>query len=427
MAGRLISWKNDAKRVQVTRQQWNKIVEGYANNPEFERVNYTDERRYRFVRWFGKYMIDAKNDKYPVLYVGTPSGDLFRFTTNAIDDEKNVPHIGGYEAFRMVTKDFRRLEGVAFNAAFGEVTRDFKRFVKPAIIQVDPRFSLQNCYGTYKADVSSAYPAAACGALPDASSMMRIKGRVAPSKEYPFAFYEKSGHLAEYGKYDSHKWLGTFYRKYITFEKGEKQRDDLDARTVAVEPDDEITILMRSAGYSLTKTMKMLYNRKVESDDVKQAMVAFFGFCQSVNFNKGKYAHIVAVVYARHIQRMIEFSQKLRDAGCVPLMYATDSIAWRGKPPEGLCVEPEKKSMGAFVLEYKNAVLRYKACGVYALQDLKTGNIYLVKHQGIKLEDAKLVKRLRDVDDLPSTATGIDKNTGKIMEVNLENGKTVEL
>ena len=418
MAGRLIEWSKDAQTVKVTRDKWNALIDAYRANKDFEEVKeLNDERRFRYVYWLGKFQVCLKDKKYPVLYVGTPSGKLFRFTVNALDDEKNVPRVGGYEAYKIVSKEFRRNELAGLDAVFGKVDPYFKKFVKPAIIEVDPRYALQNNYGTYKADFSSAYPAAACGILPDAHTAVTIKGRIKPSQEYPFAFYKKSGHLAEYNRYSSFDWLKTFYGKYIILHEGQTIKDQYDAKTIKIKPDEEETILMKSAGYGLTKTMKALYNRKQESEDIKQSMVAFFGFCQSLKFNHARQAHIVAVVYARHIQKMIDTTALLKKAGCVPLMYATDSIAWRGAPPTGLC--SEKKEIGAFVLEYKNAVLRYKACGVYALQDLKTGDIYLIKHQGVKMTEGQKIDRLRDIDKLSLNITEID-DTGKIVERNIE-------
>jgi hypothetical protein len=152
-------------------------------------------------------------------------------------------------------------------------------------------------------------------------------------------------------------------------------------------------------------------------------MIAFFGYCQSAKFNKARYAHIVAVVYARHIQRMIDSTAKLKKAGCVPLMWATDSIAWRGAPPAGLCAE--EKKLGAFVLEYKNVVLRYKACGVYALQDLKTRQIYVVKHQGVKIPKDFKIKALRDIDKLTLTVPEITPD-GKIKRVEVDSYGTAK-
>ena len=425
MANRLIEWNKDAITVKVTREKWNALIDAYRANRDFEEVkNVNDERRFRFVYWFGKFQISTKDKKYPVLYVGTPAGDLFRFIVNAVDDEKNAPHVGGYEAYKIVSREFRKNNLVGIDTVFGKVEPWFKKFVKPAIIEINPRYALQNNYGTYKADFSSAYPAASCGILPDAHTAITIKGRIKPSQEYPFAFYKKSGHLAEYGRYSSIEWLKTFYGKYIMLHDGQTVKDEYDSKTIKLNPDDDETILMKAAGYGLTKTMHALYNRKGESENIKQAMVAFFGFCQSIKFNRGKQAHIVAVVYARHIQKMIETTAALKEAGCVPLMYATDSIAWRGKPPEGLCAD--QKKIGAFVLEYKNAVLRYKACGVYALQDLKTGDIYLIKHQGVKMTEGQKIERLRDIDKLSLNITEID-DTGKIVERDLEYGTKKQL
>lgn len=423
MLCRKISWRNDAQTVRVTLEKWNELLDQYRANPEYTEVNYQDERRLKIVFWFGKFQINVSDPKYPVLYVGTPDGDLIRYVINAWDDEKNDgSRITGGEAYKIVCGEFKRREGVSIGDAFGHVDPTFKKYVKPAIIEINDRYAGQNVYGVYKADFSSAYPAASCGRLPDASTAIRLRGRVNPSPEYPFAFYA-SGHLAEYGVYNTTRWIDTFYGKYIKLRKGQKRKDEYDTKTVALRAEDDETILMKSSDFELTNTMNALYNKRKNDEDIKTAMIAFFGYCQSLKFNKARYAHIVAVVYARHIQRMIDTTKNLKKAGCVPLMWATDSIAWRGAPPDGLCAE--QKTLGAFFIEYKNAILRYRACGVYALQDLKTREIFIVKHQGMKIPEGFNIEKLSDIDKLTMTVPEIQPD-GKIERIEVNDDGTAK-
>ena len=236
------------------------------------------------------------------------------------------------------------------------------------LISIETKKTHRILHGCYKADFSSAFPAAACGRLPDRHGYQMRLGYVEPNEEYPFAFYLNSGHSAEYKGYDTRTWSKRkWYANRGNFEK--------------VLPQKEITVLMKASKYELTDVLKDLYEKKSSGDEnMKTFLVAFFGYLRSTkSFQNNYMAHISIVAYGRHVQMMMDYADKLEEDGNEILMFATDSIAWKGKK-SSLTTEKSEKILGSFVNEYENADMVIVACGVYAIQE--KGKLYLVKHQG---------------------------------------------
>ncbi len=216
----------------------------------------------------------------------------------------------------------------------------------------------------YKADVSSAFPTAACKALPTLHGHKRVLGRVSASAEYPFAFYIKSRHIEIYNELNTIEFNCEFYKDYYI------GRDN-------IKPEDDVTILCKASEYPLDDIYKELYNNRKTSTEYKMFMVASIGY-----FHKNSdpnLAHIAAVVIARCNVDMIRRAKQLEEEGNSVLFIATDSIVWTGKPSSLATTE---KYLGSFTYECQNG--EFFAQGLKAYQVLDENGVVTTKCGHVK-------------------------------------------
>jgi hypothetical protein len=123
---------------------------------------------------------------------------------------------------------------------------------------------------------------------------------------------------------------------------------------------------------------------------------------RSLSQRKNYFAHLTAVCYARHINKMIKAYQFLKAHHRNIVMAATDCMVWVGKGYEGELTTKDKK-LGNFILEYTGVDLFMVKCGQYIIQNPKTKEIYLFKHQGMTDEKAEefKIKSIEDIAKLP--------------------------
>ena len=367
-----ILWK-ETPQFRLNHSDFNKKVEWLEENGNH--LYDVEGKKTIASRWFvGDWCVDEK-EGIITIYAREPQKGFIRYTTDT-REEKNYREgdtvQAGYNSFKIIYNCLTNKYGVGLKAAFGSWGKDFMldkcAMGIQQLISIPTKKTHRILHGCYKADFSSAFPAAACGRLPDRHGYQMRLGYVEPNEEYPFAFYVNSGHSAEYKGYDTRTWGK---RKWYA-DRGKFER---------VLPRQEITVLMKASKYELTDVLKDLYKKKSSGDeDMKTFLVAFFGYLRSTkSFQNNYMAHISIVAYGRHVQKMMDYADKLEEDGNEILMFATDSIAWKGKK-SSLTTEKTEKVLGSFVNEYEDADMAIVACGVYAIQE--KGKLYLVKHQG---------------------------------------------
>lgn len=226
-----------------------------------------------------------------------------------------------------------------------------KNCVPSPINYANPAFIYEKLLGRCtKADVSSAYPFEATKSLPTLNDCLVFNNiEVAPSEEYPFAFYPKSGTLAIYNELDTHDFIN----------RPEYERNSYKPNLI----DDDMTILCKACDKTyLADIYKEMYSQRKEHPEYKQYMNLSLGYME---FNKNPLlAHIKAVVVARCNTRVLAISDILTERNIPTLLIATDSVSWIG-PNQPDIVDPDKY-LGAFALEFENCSMNI--CGAKSYQ-----------------------------------------------------------
>ncbi|MBO7734339.1 MAG: hypothetical protein J6S67_17370 [Methanobrevibacter sp.] len=312
-----------------------------------------------------------------------------------------VPHIAPEKALKrnpalkLVKNKFEELNGGTFRKAFG--------LSDEAILRCVPKQFYWTCGTPYQGiassvDFSSHYPAKLCGLLPDAHKSVKMSGTIPPSKEYPFAFYVKSGHMAIYNELDTHNWLFTKFDKSVLF-RLKTHRKKYDDRFYEVGYKDDETILMKASKYTLTDVMQYFYNIKEtyahdtkEYEEAKIVLNASIGQMHRLDYSRDKYAHLAAVVIARANQEILEMVHKIKED---IIQVQVDGIIYKGNKEYGI----HKTYLGAPVQEFTNRPCRWDAIGCYMV-DLGNGK-FKIKNQGCNtMSDGRLPQESTKLSDM---------------------------
>lgn len=282
-----------------------------------------------------------------------------RVSTTASDPlDENQMNITGYMAMKKVKELYATITHKSFARQFGgekEWAAAIKRCVCSPICYPSSNgaTSVAKHYtNVYKTDISSAYPYEGSKKLPTLQGAKKVSGRVAPTAEFPFAFYTKSCDLAIFGEFDTDdmRQYRKFYPTY--FESHHDVREDE-------------TILCPAAEYDLNELFYLMYSKRKTNPEYKSYMNLFIGFCQR-NDNP-EFAHIAAVVLARCVMRVLRIAAELEKRGNKVILIATDAVAWTGKAEPDMYCLPQDKSLGALVLEHENIEAYIKGSKCYQL------------------------------------------------------------
>lgn len=265
---------------------------------------------------------------------------------------------------------FKELENTGFKANFGTVDDKILRCVPKQFYwsKTEPYFGFVS-----SVDFSSHYPACLCGDLPDSHTAIEKPGTVKPNKEYKFAFYVKSGHLAIYNELDTHDWEINLqfdltdlfrFRSYRTYDDTYK----------IVKPKDDITILMKSAPVKLDSVIKYFYDRKSFDTEAKLTLNAAIGQMHRKKYDRDKFAHLAAVAIARANNKMLNLVRNVKKEDIIQIQV--DGIIYKGDKKLGI----DDKYLGAPVQEVLNKECRWERIGAYMIK--LDDNKYKVKCQG---------------------------------------------
>jgi hypothetical protein len=403
-----------------TIEEWNELIDFFeANGKRIQKgqslsVHWRSDNSYFPVRTpSGRYVI------YASYYKG--EGEFVRFLYRPDGQDE----ITGVEAHRRLEASFRERTGKTLRVAFGVVDNEeeFEGYQYTPLIFTSRHMCNRELPHVWKADVSSAYASEISKRIPDAHTQRRVDGEVDPSEEYPFAYYPDINQLAIYGELDTRKYQEHFYAKKFNNPREWSQEA---YRVYGYAYTDRFhgkpgpasyTILMREAEESLAPEYEDLYTRRKIDDLAKATMVASIGAMSSRNTrvnNKTPARHITAVVYARHLIRMINLCDRIEELGGVVISAATDSLIWMAEKDLG--VSTSVKKMGTFVTELEDVHMYITGQGRYAARR-KDGSVEH-KHQGIsdlRAEKLKITK-LSDIEGLTDAdQIWYDEDTGRFI------------
>ena len=322
------------------------------------------------------------------------------------DSLKATSGITGMEAFEYVEDLFQKTKNTnitlyrAFSGSkYRDVYKSIKRCVPKQIGYITPYNAEHVIKGKcFKADVSSAFPSQMTKSLPTLHDYIKYEGRVEPTKEYPFAFYIKSGHIKIYNELDTRNMNNDYYSFYK------------DVYDDTVEENDDITILCKESEYSLKDEFEYMYSQRKKDINQKMYMNACIGF-----FHRNgdpRLAHIAAVVIARNNNEMMNRVLQL-DADNNGILYiATDCVVWRGKESD---IATDDKYLGSFTYEGRNGSFYGVMVGAYQFLD---ENGLITKCSYLKND---INKQEIPFGKLPAPKNGLryitigDKNSGRMI------------
>lgn len=288
-----------------------------------------------------------------------------------INDDGDGDTVTGTKAFNFVNNLYRQYKSDIYDdyGCSDELKFLIKNCVPSPINYVNPKFKYEMLLGRCtKADVSSAYPFEATKSLPTLNDCLIFNNiEVAPSEEYPFAFYPKSGTLAIYNELDTHDFIN----------RPEYERNNYKPNLI----NDDMTILCKACDKTyLADIYKKLYLQRNEIPHCKSYMNNSLGYME---MNKNPLlAHIKAVVVARCNTRVLAISDKLTERNIPTLLIATDSVSWIGpnQPDIVDVIKNEDKYLGAFALEFENCSMNI--CGAKSYQYITKDGKHHTKWSG---------------------------------------------
>lgn len=346
-----IDWKKEAKRALVTTSEFKAKID-YLKSHGGEQLTKRTSRCLFLANEYNYFIMSGHDLDYRLLYFQDANGFQV-YSTNIFDESKNTRK-KRQRAIVILHKKFRELTGLNENGAlakaFGRVNYHWKKCVPKQFYYMNPKFKCMESYDAKRwiicseIDDSSHYPAAGCGLLPDALTQRVVAGRVAPTEEYPFAFYPATGHVAQYGEFDTHEWLKKPYATQLFDKKRWKSANSADTET----------ILMKASKYELTETWKYFYERRKDDAEAKLVMNSAIGYMHRKDDKKYAeypFAHIAAVIIARANEKHIRMVDKIGFKHVVQIVV--DSIVYAGDKIMG--ATKSEKNLGVYVQEYAGA------------------------------------------------------------------------
>lgn len=330
---RYINWKKESNVIRLSQ-------EDFANKYN-ELVNTRKSIQYTTIRYLYSdedvFSIQVKSD-YRILCL-KEKGKYIRYSTNEFDNTKNDQE--EYQGSKSITefqRKFKEINDISLFKAFGTTEIEFKRNIPKQFYYLNRDYLHKELIAS-SIDGCSQYPSNMCGLLPDSHTMIEVNGRVEPNEEYPFAFY-KSGHLAEYKVFDTHKWLFNPYfdRLFRLFKE--------DWSILNLKDNEEVTYLMKASKYTLDDVWEYFYDRRKIDNLAKLVMNSSIGMMHTEKYNSYKYAHLVAIAIARGNQKILNMCERIGYKNIIHI--CVDGIIYKGSQVYGV----DYKKLGVFNQEF---------------------------------------------------------------------------
>lgn len=386
-----INWKQETKREYVGYTQFQALVEDRYKNGHLAQ-SFSDRNE-----WCNPDVFKHEIRGYwEHLYIG--GMQLRHIVSNRFDDTQNteaqrqgfIPDTGR-RANAIEQKIFKELNGVTERQAFGYSEPQLNKCVPKQLYYINSQWVNKKIKYAGKVDFCSHYPANMCGPLPNWARAVRIEGTRDPTPDYPFAFYIKSGHCAEYHRFDTHWW------------RDEPISGDLFGKNyTSITPDKDITILCPEARHRLDSTIELIYNKKaagecIEDLPAKTILTAAIGYkhLQGANNTRNRLYHLAAICIARANQAMIDlYNAHYKTV----LQIVVDGMIYMGVNQIGV----SEKSLGALHQEITGHSFIMRGINQYMFIDTKSGTCSAFSHSGFDtnisttaLEDIQLWQRLK--------------------------------
>lgn len=345
-----------------------------------------------------------KGKRSSTLYV-RENNEYRRYLTKEESIDRDItPAVCGTE----LRKVFTEKTGVTLKKAFGTTSSNDIRLCCPKpLYYINNKYcnvTLDNVSGL---DVVSMFPSCVRGNLPDAHTAIEVKGRVEPSEEYPFAFYLKSHHCAEYKVFDTHEYMGIKFdaelHKWLCYNSLKKH-----CLYEYVDDKDEVTVLMKPSAYTFDATMESFMQRKLNGDTLAKAVMNIgLGTLhknpdRQKGLKKGKeiqsYYHFCAIMQGRANALQLKTMNDIKKHGGIILQAIVDSIIYIDDCD--INYGTKEKVFGKYHLDYKNCKFRMaNIINRYVVAD--DSGIIKVRLSGDF--DKDLIKKVEDIDQFNST------------------------
>lgn len=222
-------------------------------------------------------------------------------------------------------------------------------------------------------DGCSQYPTALSGSLPTTKNCKIFSGTIQPTEDYPFALYIKSGHLAIWGELDTHLWLKhRFASRLFDFKRPE----------ISIDPDDDITVLMKKSEYNFQPEMEYFFQVKenypkesIERAEAKLVMNAFIGMLHRKNrscYNNFAYCHLSSFALARANQNLLKITDRIKLGNIIHI--CVDGVLYTGSEIYGTKV----RQLGAFEQVFEGATVAIRSTNCYIV--MKNEKVIEFKH-----------------------------------------------
>lgn len=381
-----IYWKKEAERVGLRREAWLEKLQ------ELDRITGGNIAKSKSCRkdWIFRpaFMIERHGDWHILFHYDIDRNKWVYYMSNIWDDAKNREGLYkmGTRAIISLNAKFKEDNGVTLKGAFGYSEKEtVNKCVPKSIFYRNEAFlNRKMTYGSI--DVSSAFPFCAGGLLPDARTEKRCSGTVKPTAEYPFAIYLKSGHSAEFGRYDTHDWENSKFAPELLYSN---------PNYTPCNPEEDETILYKPSDYELTDTFQYFYNMKNQGDpDAKNVMNAGIGMMHQRSDRTYRLYHLAVFILGRENDMILKKCQEIGEISIAHI--AVDGIIYKGPEKHG----QDKKELGAFVQEVTNGYGRVMGCNQYILfSDHECKHLKKVSHAAFNsTDDGSDIDHPKDLD-----------------------------
>ena len=371
--GTLTNIKNEAfkDKLEELRSLGGKPTATQTNRFEFVDHNYHLELKGSY-----RYLYTRENGKYII------------YTTNIHDDNKNTGMINhsGRTSIINLQKEFKNRNGCTFRKAFGYTPEDYKRCIPKSFVYLNMKAVGKVLPCVSAIDGCSQYPSSLCGDLPDAHDCQFHNGTVAPTAEYPFAFYLNSGHVAQYRVFNTHNWTkNKFYNFLFNYEIFNDK----------IKPEEDQTVLMAKSPFKFDKLMEEYYKQRKTNPEAKMILNSTIGYFHTTNYKEFQLAHLAAITIARSNQRMLDMIEKIGSR--VVVQVVVDGIMYLGDEKYGL----EEKKFGTFHQEYTGCKVFIRGMNAYIVK--QGDQVIKVRHGAYnKNEDGTPIieENVKDFEDI---------------------------
>ena len=312
------------------------------------------------------------------------------------DNRRKNGELTGSDAYKALQEKFKENNNVTYCKAFGTTSSNefnhmrYKKPVNDYIACVPKQFyylsdnlkaqRISTTFGCSMVDFSSHYPASLSEELPTAKGSKRLKGRIKPNKDYPFAFYLNTGTVSFYYNdelVDTHDWINSEYGYCV-----------LDSETIEriknVKDEDEVTVLMKKSNYSFKEEIEYFYARRKVDPIAKLVMNAAIGSFHLRNYdnmNSKHYAHLAAITIARCNHKMLKLAEQVKNDNHEILQIVVDSLLYKGEMEYGT----SDKVLGQPHQEFTDAIIAIRRINQYIVE--KDGVIIKACHSAYDATD----------------------------------------